>query len=264
MKPLVEVFSSGGGTQSTAIAALIIQGRLPKPDYIVIADTGRETETTWSYLDAVVRPALADIGLTVHRIGPEWQSMPAHEKNWLTHNGNTVLIPGWSNVNDGKVGKLPGFCSAKWKVKVVDRWLSKECSITRSKYRKWIGFSLDEYRRATRIMAGEEGQKDLIRLPLVNDVPLRRNEAIQLVKDMGWPEPPRSRCWMCPNQGNEEWLDLKLNHHDEFAEAVKFEQEVQARDCFLWLHKAGTPLDTVPLGESCETPDYCSNGMCFI
>jgi len=36
-----QVWASGGGVQSTAIAALIVLGRLPKPDLAVIADTGR-------------------------------------------------------------------------------------------------------------------------------------------------------------------------------------------------------------------------------
>jgi hypothetical protein len=36
------LWSSGGGTQSTAIAVLILQGRLPKPDLAVIVDTERE------------------------------------------------------------------------------------------------------------------------------------------------------------------------------------------------------------------------------
>jgi hypothetical protein len=45
---MIEVFSSGGGTQSAAIAALIVQGRLPKPDFVVIADTDYECSSTWT------------------------------------------------------------------------------------------------------------------------------------------------------------------------------------------------------------------------
>lgn len=37
-----QVFSYGGGVQTAAICALIIQGRLPRPDIIVISDTGKE------------------------------------------------------------------------------------------------------------------------------------------------------------------------------------------------------------------------------
>jgi hypothetical protein len=36
---MIEVFSSGGGTQSACISALIVQGLLPKPDIFAIADT---------------------------------------------------------------------------------------------------------------------------------------------------------------------------------------------------------------------------------
>ncbi len=60
-----EIFSSGGGTQSAAITALIVQGRLPKPDFVCIVDTERERSTTWQYLDAVIRPALASVGIEV-------------------------------------------------------------------------------------------------------------------------------------------------------------------------------------------------------
>lgn len=38
------VWSSGGGTQSSAIAVLILKRLLPRPDRAVIADTGRETQ----------------------------------------------------------------------------------------------------------------------------------------------------------------------------------------------------------------------------
>lgn len=58
MNKPVEIFSHGGGTQSAAITALIVQGKLPKPDFVCIVDTERERQSTWDYLDAVIRPAL--------------------------------------------------------------------------------------------------------------------------------------------------------------------------------------------------------------
>lgn len=53
-----QVWSSGGGTQSSAIAVLILKGLLPRPDAAVIADTGRENPETWEYLGNIVNPAL--------------------------------------------------------------------------------------------------------------------------------------------------------------------------------------------------------------
>jgi hypothetical protein len=45
------VWSFGGGVQSVAIAALVTLERLPMPDLIVIADTGREVGSTWITCD---------------------------------------------------------------------------------------------------------------------------------------------------------------------------------------------------------------------
>ena len=58
-----KIWSYGGGKQSAAIAALILQDRLPKPDLIVMADTGRERSSTWRYLDGVIGPSLDQVGL---------------------------------------------------------------------------------------------------------------------------------------------------------------------------------------------------------
>jgi hypothetical protein len=46
------VWSFGGGVQSWALAVLVAQGRLPRPDYTVIANTKREATETWEYLCA--------------------------------------------------------------------------------------------------------------------------------------------------------------------------------------------------------------------
>lgn len=54
-----KIFSYGGGRNSVAATVLIAQGRLPVPDYVVIADTGREAQSTWDYLEDIARPLLA-------------------------------------------------------------------------------------------------------------------------------------------------------------------------------------------------------------
>lgn len=263
---MYEVFSSGGGTQSACISALIVQGRLPKPDFFVIADTGRERGTTWEYLNQVIIPAMTAIGVEVHRIGPEWKSIPDHGKDWLTHNGNTILLPMFTNIS-GEMGKLGGFCSTAWKVEVVDRYLSKNFGVTRSKYRKWIGFSLDEWRRVQRMSCSEDGKKGLVRFPLVMDVPLKRYEAIREVEKMGWPTPPRSRCYDCPNQTDEQWLEVKENAPDEFKLAVERGAEIRAINPFLWQHKTCSPIESVdfsPEPTLFDSDHYCSSGVCFV
>jgi hypothetical protein len=266
MSRLAEIFSCGGGTQSAAISALIVQGRIPKPDYVCIVDTERERATTWQYLDAVLRPALASVGLEIHRIRKsEWGSKPPHGFDYLSHNGKTVLLPAFTNQTD-EVGKLPGFCSKTWKVETQERYCRKAIGIPAKLQKRWIGFSLDETRRATRMMRSEDYQAGKIWFPLIHGIPLRRQGAIAVVKAMGWPDPPRSACWNCSNQSDPEWRDLKENSPDEFRAACELEKEVQKIDPFAWFHSSCIPLSEVDfsLPDVREDDRACSSGGCFL
>jgi hypothetical protein len=259
MPKKVEIFSHGGGTQSAAITALIVQGKLPKPDFVCIVDTERERQSTWDYLDAVIRPALLTAGLEVHRIRvAEW----ATNGTYFSKDGNSLLLPAFTN-QAGDVGKLTGFCSSKWKVETMARYF-RALGITTKNQRKWIGFSLDESRRAVRMMNSDEYKAGLIRFPLIHDVPLRRQAAIAVVEKMGWPTPPRSACWMCPNQGDHEWRDLKANSPAEFAAACALEKEVQKKDPFAWFHSSCVPLGEVDFTAPDDLFDRaCSSGDCL-
>ena len=263
---MTEIFSHGGGTQSAAITALIVQGKLPRPDYVCIVDTERERQSTWDYLDAVIRPALKGVGLQVHRIrNKEWASIPEHGMDWMSHNKNTLLLPAFTNQTAGGIGKLSGFCSMRWKVETKSRYVREALGVPTNQQRNWIGFSLDEARRAARMMNGDEYKAGLIRFPLIHDVPLRRRAAIDVVEKMGWPTPPRSACWMCPNQGDHEWRDLKDNSPAEFLAACELEKEVQKVDPFAWFHKSCIPLGEVDLTEPDDlfADRACSSGGCF-
>ena len=262
---LLDIFSSGGGTQSTAITALIVQGRLPRPDVVIIADTGFEKATTWQYLDSVIRPELAKIGLEVHRVSTEWQSVPEHGNPMMSHNGNTVLIPAFSSQTFGSTGKLSGYCSARWKVETRNRYLRSALGIPLRKQRTWIGFSLEESRRATRMMLGEEYKRGLIRFPLIHDVPLRREQSIGIVQQMGWPTPPRSACFMCPNMRDDEWADISP---EELTQAGELERELQKSDPHIWLHKSCQPIESIDFSRPDNQPELferaCSSGVCFV
>lgn len=262
---MTEIFSHGGGTQSAAITALIVQGKLPKPDFVCIVDTERERQSTWDYLDSVIRPALKGIGLEVHRIRKsEWGSMPEHGMDYLSHNKNTMLLPAFTS-QTGDIGKMSGFCSKTWKVQTENRYTRESLGVPTNQQKNWIGFSLDEVRRAARMMNGDQYKAGLIRFPLIHDVPLRRQQAIAIVEKMGLPTPPRSACWMCPNQGDHEWRDLKANSPDEFAAACALEKEVQKVDPFAWFHKSCVPLGKVDFTEPGDlfADRACSSGGCF-
>lgn len=193
----IEVWKCGGGTQSCAIAALIIQGRLPKPTVSLIVDTGREKQSTWDYYENILYPNLISVGVKLYRVdGLKYKTVDLWSKN-----EETLLIPAFTSETP-RGGKFSNFCSDEWKTRVGDRFLRLEHGIRKS--RNWLGFSIDEPRRWIK-----KENDPLIRLPLVKDVPLTRQGSIKLVESMGWPTPPRSACWMCPNQQDLEWEETK-------------------------------------------------------
>jgi hypothetical protein len=263
MSDLKQVWFCGGGTQSCAIAAMIVEGFLPKPDVSMIADTGREVATTWAYLDNVLTPALSKVGVAIERVAATEFGYGGNE---LFSKTDELLIPAYSSQTAGTTAKLSAFCNRWWKIDALRVVLSKRHGLTRSKYRSWIGFSLDEQRRWWRMMQGEEYKAGLLYFPLV-EKRLRRQQSIELVKTMGWPDPPRSRCYMCPNQNDDEWRELKETSPLEFKEAVAVDAEIRQRDPHAWLHRSCVPLADVDFSKEKE-PDLfnrpCDSGTCFL
>lgn len=264
--PKYQVFSSGGGTQSACITALIIQKVLPRPDFIVIADTGREMPTTWEYMDNVLQPALKKVGLSIIKVSAMEKSRQPdiyyHSKK--TGEKGDLMIPFFSNKDNNPV-KLPAFCSGYWKGNVVNEYLSKQ-GVKRQDYVKWIGFSLDETNRVLRMQKGEEYKDGLIRFPLVEQR-LKRQDAIRLVEKMGWPTPPRSRCWMCPNQSDLQWQEVKTKHPDFFRKAIKMDELIRADGTNAFLHSTMQPLKSVDLSKEDDLfsdGSGCSSGDCFL
>lgn len=243
-----QIWSSGGGVQSTAIAALICQSELT-PDLAVIVDTERELSTTWEYLDRWVMPALERAGVTLHRV-PKSQYATVD-----LHRNTDILIPAFTT-ESGEIGKLPTYCSNEWKQRVMRRWATEQ-GVTKADI--WIGFTIDELKRVTQPVGKWQHSYPLI------DRRMTRGDCIALVKRMGWPEPPRSSCWMCPNKHHHEWEWQRINAPADFQKAIDFEREIQIADEDLWLTDTGKALDEADFSE----PDdfftgRCDNGMCFV
>jgi len=252
-----DVWSCGGGTQSAAIAALIVQEKLPKPDLSVIADTGREASETWRYFNSVMRPALAIVGVDLVRLphslnGDGWNTVDIYSGKGK----NTIIMPMFTD-KTGAVGKLPKYCSNEWKQRPVARWIRSK-GFTHG--RLWIGYSVDEIER----MRAQTEDKWNHWYPLA-DLRMSRSDCISLVESMGWPTPPRSACWMCPYRTDQEWLHLKETDQADFQRAATLESELQKRDPHVYFHDSCEPLEAVSFNE--EQGDLfnspCESGMCF-
>lgn len=256
-KPLI--WSYGGGTQSIAIAVLIAQGRLPKPERIVIADTGRERTSTWEYLDNHIQPLLGSLGLRVEVIPRSWATVDLYDSAG-------VLMPMY--VNNG-TGRRELHCSDKWKKRVVRRYLRAEGYGPKKPVLQWLGFSLDELGRC------KPSDVDWCEYawPLIFDTPMRRSECSELVVRYGLPKPPKSSCWMCPFMRNPEWLELKEKYPQDWQRAITLEAEIRGHENRpdMTFHKSGALLPDADLTVSEKPPlpmfgeiDDCESGYCMV
>jgi hypothetical protein len=244
-----KVWSSGGGVQSTAIAALIVRGVIPKPDLCVIADTGYEASTTWEYMNSVTAPALEKVGITLHRVKSE-----QYRTVGMYSSKGAILIPAFTT-DTGKVGKLPTYCSNEWKGRVIQRFVKTQTDAKSFSF--VMGMSMDELKRVKQITGKWEYEYPLIKLRM------NRQDCLCLVDKMGWPEPPRSSCWLCPNRGTAEWQYLKDTSPQDFRQAVDFELAMQEKDEDLWLTQSEKPLSELVSAAGMFT-GRCDSGFCFV
>lgn len=247
-----QLWSSGGGVQSAAIAALIVQGHI-RPDLAVIVDTEREQSTTWQYMDEVIAPALASVGVTLHRVR---KSDFEPRDLYGGSGGDTLLVPAFTN-QSGDIGKLSNYCSSYWKREVVKRWANTQGV---QAVDNWLGISTDEMGR----MANGRGQKWRNVFPLI-ERRMNRGDCIALVQRMGWPAAPRSSCYHCPNHTQEEWRDIRENKPADWREAVRLDRKMREHDANVFLHADCVPLDQANLDDQNGVlfDHHCMSGQCF-
>lgn len=213
------VQSYGGGTQSIAIGLLVIEGKLPRPDLIVMADTGLETTETWEYLAKIMLPLFYEHGLSFHIAGHDLAKVDLY-----SHKGE-LLIPAFT-----EAGKLPTFCSSEWKTYVVRRYLRflgvEECDM-------WIGMSTDEIERLKPSRAKWiEHVWPLCAMPVHvgYGVQMSRAECVQYIRSQGKPEPPKSCCVICPHRRNPQWERQKRLYPQDHERAVEIDRAIRQYD----------------------------------
>ena len=243
---MCQILSYGGGVQTIAMCVLVATQKIPPPQYIIAADTGREMPTTWEYAREHATPLLARVGLDLHIAPHDLATVDLYG-----HNGD-LLMPVFTST-----GKLSTYCSGEWKARVVDRYARRVLGIV-GPIVNWIGFSLDEQRR----VKGHDGR----RYPLL-ELMLTRTDCERIILDAGLPLPKKSRCWMCPHQHNAEWREVRADP-ELWSQAVAIDTELRDADerGGVYLHSDRKPLDQVDLDtiDRLEPSRQCGLGMCFV
>lgn len=236
----VMIMSFGGGVQSWGYAAMVARGGMPCPGFGVMINTGRECRSTWDYFEAHKNALpfpvhIVDIGT------PEI---------FYENGKQDCLLPAYFTG-----GKLPVFCSGKWK---RDEFRSYLRGIGIDDADVIFGISIDEFSRAR-----TSGLKWLRNVYPLVDARITRGDCITAAVEFFGERPPRSRCWMCPNQNRDDWLSLP---DDELEMAADVERQINARGLYL-------TRQCIPLRESVATMRYqlefefndeCDGGYCYV
>lgn len=130
----------------------------------------------------------------------------------------------------------------------------------------WIGISTDEAER-------QKPSREpwiVTRYPLIEMGWSRQMCIDWFMKEFGV-RPPRSACKFCPYHSDAEWIRLKLEEPEEFAEAVQYEralQEANSRDEVAtgipYLHDSLIPLDQVQFKDAPDKFGEECGGVCGV
>lgn len=254
----VTILSLGAGTQSSAMLVLAEQGKIPKPDYAIFADTQAEPQEVYLWLDKLKKYS------TIPIIECTKGSL---EKDTLNQTERSASIPFFIKNEDGSQGLGRRQCTAEYKIlpifkKIRELYKYPPRKWMRHKVNMQMGISTDEiYRVKTSKVKWITNSYPLI------DLNLSRIDCIKIVEQSGLGTPPRSACYFCPYHNDTEWLRIK-NNPDLWKKAITFDEAIRKQKKFNgenYLHRSMVPLKEVTFKNDSE--NFFNNeceGMCGV
>jgi hypothetical protein len=236
------IMSYGGGTQSTAMLILILEGLIERPDIIIHSDTGSELPETVEFIEVAKRFCEDVLKIPFAIVNSHRGTL--HDD--YLKNGNIPIIGSRS-------------CTANFKIRPQRRLVRKIVG-RKNKHlaRSMLGITTDEANRRTQ----SEVQWISLEYPLLDQLPYSRHQCIVLNAIHGW-HVGKSGCFCCPYQGGKQWLELKSKNPDLFQIAVEMEENkmrVKGGRLGLYQERPLRDLENITLEES-----QCDSGAgCFI
>lgn len=184
--------SYGGGVNSTALLLLLKDRGI---DFeTVFVNHGTDYPETYEYIEYLRKK-----GFEITEIIPDVEgchTLYEYCEKWK-------ILPGmfWR------------WCTWKFKIKPYLDYIKKPCI-------SYIGFGYDELWRLTRKRKVFEGVTE--KYPLIEEK-LTRSKCIKLIKEHGLKVPPRSGCWLCPLQTDQQLRELFLYYPELYKKIKKLE-----------------------------------------
>jgi hypothetical protein len=235
------------------VLVLACQGRIPRFDVALFADTGWEPRAVYRNLDRLTTIAI-QAGIAACRIGNGDIRADALDP---TH--RFASMPVFTLSPDGRRGIARRQCTSEYKVNPLKREVRRRLGYPHPARvpacvfaRIAIGISVEEADRArdsdVRYMRNT--------FPLL-DLGWRRRECLQYLTAHGVGDTHRSSWVGCPFHIDDFWWRLRTDSPDEWADAVAFDHAirdgsaranaVQPRRGAFYLHPTRLPLDQVVL-----------------
>jgi hypothetical protein len=233
----LRVLSLGAGVQSTTLLMLIFDGEI-SADAAIFADTGWEPRAVYDHLERL-RALCDDAALPLHIVSAG--------RSIRTVDGDTTAgrPPLYLRGEHGD-GMLRRQCTKVFKVQPIRRKIRE--LLADSQYttaEQLLGISIDELQRAR-----TSDVKYITNVYPLIDRRMSRADCIRYLERRSI-NAPRSACIGCPYHSDAEWRRLRDESPDEFADAVAYEQELQADGLGLravpYLHRQRVPLNLVDL-----------------
>ncbi|MGH3860394.1 hypothetical protein [Actinokineospora sp.] len=262
------VLNLGAGVQSSTLLLLSAEGRIPRYDLAIFADTGWEPAAVYTHLDRIEREVANPAGIPILRVSvgnirddalnpaKRFASMPLHVRN-----------------PDGSKGMGRRQCTAEYKIRPIQEAVrsllgapmkdnGRPGRVKRGRHvDASIGISRDEFHRA------KDSQVSYAR----HNHPLlwmtgaadgregwQRSDCIRYLRTRRFGKTPKSACVGCPFRRNAGWRRMRDTDPTSFADAVAFDHAIRVgyphatangtdlRGNF-YLHESLRPLDEAPI-----------------
>lgn len=196
---MVNVLSFGAGVNSTAILAMMKQGKV-EIDTAVFADTGCEFPETYQYIENSIKPLCDELGVRFYT------TCRNPEKNLYQEYFENKIIP----------TRMYRHCTDKFKIQPLKKFIIQKFPSEPVNF--VIGIDAGEAHRAKAFCSSGNALFPLI------EWGMNRRKCKQIIKQVGLPVPMKSGCTFCPFTKKRGWMYLYQYHLDKYNEAITLEQ----------------------------------------
>lgn len=268
---MLRIQSNGIGQQSMALYFMSCLGLIPRFDYSIFADPGREKRESYEYLRYVINWSKQNDGIPII-----WAGKKSLYRDLIRGTNSTehrfVSIPAYTKNPDGSTGILQRQCTEEYKIAEFNKTIRMLLKLGNRNFpaaKIYNAITIEELDR----VAAPDVSKFINVYPFCNleiqkgktkflsyDVVfgkklMTRSDCVNWLRTNGFEVPPKSACTFCPYQSDRQWLDLKNNHPKEWNAIVRLDGKIRNASRAgvnnpIFLHRSLKPLGKVDLRDN--------------